>query len=143
MCDRLAEVGSAYNVGFVGPELLPALYASADISVVPSSWETFGFTVLESLASGVATIASRTGGIKEQIVDGESGRLIVITDDEATFRLDASERIAAAILELVANPDLRSKLGAGGRERVLHNFSEERLGQDLFQLFHSLCRCES
>lgn len=132
---RLSRIDSAYDLGFVGPDLLPALYASADISVIPSSWEGFGFTVLESLASGIATVASETGGIREQIIDGESGRLVETTDDEVTFRPDASERLATAILELVNDPDLRARFGAGARERVFRHFSEARLGQDLVNLF--------
>lgn len=132
---RLARIDSAYDLGFVGPDLLPALYASADICVIPSSWESFGFTVLESLASAVATLSSETGGIREQIIDGISGRLVKITDDEISFRPDAPERLANAMLELVIDTDLRDRLAAGGRERALKHFSEERLGADLVSLF--------
>jgi len=132
---RVSRLGSAYALGFVGPELLPEIYAAADISVVPSSWESFSFTTLESLASGVATVASNAGGMAEQIVDGESGRLVDLTGDACMYRPDAPQRLAAAILNLAEDPDLRAQLGIGARNRVLARFTEARLGQDLVDVF--------
>jgi glycosyltransferase involved in cell wall biosynthesis len=131
---RIAEASDIYSPGFVGPELLPVLYASADIAVVPSRWENFPFAVLEALASSLATIASRVGGIPEQIVDGESGLLVDIVS-EGDYRADAPERLTLAILRLANDPDLRVSLGAAARKRVLDSFSEGRLGEDLVRTF--------
>jgi len=137
--ERLRRIGCAYCLGFVRSEQLAALYASADISIVPSSWESFGFTVLEAMASGLAVIGGRAGGIKEQIVHGESGILIDITDDEVIHRPDAGERIASAVRMLAADTALRERLGRAARQRALTHFSELRLGAELTDIFRDVC----
>ncbi len=123
---RIPSLGSAWELGFVGPDLLPALYGSSDIAVTPSSWESFGFTVLEGMASQVATIAGAHGGMPEQIVDGES-----------THLPEAGARLAEAILRVTEDDAFRHRLADGGRKRSLDVFSERRLGDDLMNVFRS------
>jgi glycosyltransferase involved in cell wall biosynthesis len=132
--DRTRGMTSVYPLGFLEADVLPEVYATSDISIVPSSWENFPFTVLEALASGIAIVASRTGGIPEQIVDGESGRLVEIADQHSIHLSDAPQRLAAAIIEIATDPELRARLALGARERALDQFSEPRLGQDLVEL---------
>lgn len=134
---RLSRMTRTHDLGFLGPDLLPEIYASADISVVPSCWENFPFSVMESLASAVPTIAAKIGGIPEQILNGESGRLVELTDDRGRYRPDTAERLADSIVQLANSPDLRAQLGAAGRRRVLEHFSEDRLARDLVEVFRS------
>jgi glycosyltransferase involved in cell wall biosynthesis len=128
---RIREIGGIYELGFVGPDRLPELIATADISVIPSSWENFPFTVLESMASGTATVAARVGGIPEQMRDEESGLLVDTADEKSIHLSHASENLAAAILRLVDDAELRKRIGKGARERILSQFTEKRLGDDL------------
>jgi glycosyltransferase involved in cell wall biosynthesis len=128
---RVSSMSHVHLLGFQKGEVLTTIYASADIAVVPSSWENFAFTVLEAMSSGLALIATRSGGIPEQLEDGKSGMLIDIVDRDVQYRPDASEIIADAMWKLVNDPELRKSYGSMARARVQECFSEELLGRRL------------
>ncbi len=132
--ERTASMANVFPVGFQMGSKLATILASADMSVVPSSWENFPFTVMEAMASGTPVIGSRVGGIPEMIVDGETGVLVDIADGQA-YRPDAGAILADAIALLADDRDLRGRLGAGARQRVLDRFTEQRLGDDLMRVF--------
>ena len=73
------ELGIAERVSFLGrlaqPEL-PLYYSAADVSVLPSYYESFGLVALESMACGTPVIASRVGGLPTIVKDGLNGYLI-------------------------------------------------------------------
>ncbi|HKB27253.1 MAG TPA: glycosyltransferase [Methylomirabilota bacterium] len=95
-------------VSFVGPqpqERLPIYYAAADVTVVPSYYESFGMVALEAMACGSPVIASRVGGLVTTVRDGVTGFLVPESDVAAL-----AERIAA----LVADPDLGWRIGREG-----------------------------
>ena len=72
--------------------------------------------VLEAMASGLPVVASRVGGIPEEV--GEDGGLLVEAEDV--------DGIAAAVVRLAGEPDLRASLGTAGRRRVERLFTLER-----------------
>jgi glycosyltransferase involved in cell wall biosynthesis len=116
---RIHRLGLAQRVHLLGfrndvDELLPAL----DLVVHPALREGMGVALLESMASGVAVLASAVGGIPEVIEDGVSGRLVPPGDREALTRVMA---------ELLDNADQRRRLGAAGRQRVINGFSIEQM----------------
>lgn len=79
-------------------------------TVAPSLWpEPFGLVALEAAAAGKATIASNIGGLKDIIVDGETGLLVPPGDRPA---------LTAAMQRLIADGDLRQRLGTAARERA-------------------------
>lgn len=82
-------------------------------ALVTSRYETFGYTVLESMAAGAATIAPRTGGIPEIIDDGSTGLLMPPEDPDA---------LAAACLHLLMDPDTAAAIGARARSVVAERF---------------------
>ena len=95
-------------MSFVGPqpqERLPTYYAAADVTVVPSYYESFGMVALEAMACGSPVIASRVGGLVTTVRDGVTGFLVPESDVAAL-----AERIAA----LVADPDLGWRIGREG-----------------------------
>jgi D-inositol-3-phosphate glycosyltransferase len=95
-------------VSFVGPQpqdRLPAYYVAADVTVVPSYYESFGMVALEAMACGSPVIASRVGGLVTTVRDGVTGFLVQDGDVDAL-----AERIAA----LVADADLRWRIGREG-----------------------------
>jgi len=101
-----------YLLGFVrgAAELL----RSADLIVVPSIWqEAFGLSVLEMMARRKAIIATRVGGIPEQVIDGVTGLLVDPGDVGG---------LCTAIGYLLANPDIRRKLGDGAFKRAKSEF---------------------
>jgi glycosyltransferase involved in cell wall biosynthesis len=95
--------------GFVSRDELDRLYAGAAIVVCPSRREGFGMACAEAMAHGKPVVASDVGGLRDLVVDGETG-LLVPPRNPAALR--------AAIDRLLADPDLRRRLGAAGRERV-------------------------
>jgi glycosyltransferase involved in cell wall biosynthesis len=131
---KLKKISNAFPIGFLYPDKLPSIMASADLSVVPSSWENFPFSVLEAMASGLPIVAGRVGGIPEQVINGESGILVDIAKN-GTHLPDAYTILADAILDLLWDSNKRQRLGENARERVLQKFSEERLGEDLVIAF--------
>jgi glycosyltransferase involved in cell wall biosynthesis len=86
-------------------------------AVVPSLWpEPSGLVALEAMAMGKAVIASRTGGLPEIVVHGETGMLV------ATGSVADLERALSA---LMADAALRTRLGEAGRRRVAEHFSPQ------------------
>jgi D-inositol-3-phosphate glycosyltransferase len=85
--------------------VLPLYYAAADVTVLPSYYESFGMVALEAMACGSPVIASRVGGLVTTVRDGVTGFLIPEADVDAL-----AERIGA----LVADPDLRWRVGREG-----------------------------
>ena len=94
--------------GFVDRPNMPAALRRTQIHVVPSRWdEPFGLTTVEGMATGLATVASRTGGSPEVV--GEAG-LLFARDDPAD--------LAACLERVLADPALRRQLGEMARQRA-------------------------
>lgn len=101
--------------------IVNALQRHARVIVQKSLAEGFGLTVAEGMWKGRPVVASAVGGIRDQVVDGETGRLVDPHDLAATGR---------AIEELLADPVRADRLGLAGRERVRVHFTGVRhLGQ--------------
>ena len=100
------QVGVALRLhGYVPPDELPALYRSADVLALVSTYEPFGVTVREAAAAGLPLICSvRAGAAGDVAVDGENALLVDPTDRRA---------IASALGRLVREPALRERLAAG------------------------------
>lgn len=134
--NKINSLKNTFPLGFLYPDRLPTVMASADISVCPSSWENFPFSVMEAMSSGRPIIAGRVGGITEQLGEGDEATGILLELGKlGKHTPDASKLMADAIVELAADPDKQKRLGKLARERVLEHFVEERLGQDLVDLF--------
>jgi glycosyltransferase involved in cell wall biosynthesis len=107
------------NLGWLSQERVPAIYAQADIAVVPSIWvEPFGITTLEGMAAGVPVVGSRIGGIAETLVDGETG---------LHFEAGNVDQLAGALRKLLLDPSLRLRLGEGGRRRAVDLYDWDRV----------------
>ncbi|MBI4377625.1 MAG: glycosyltransferase family 4 protein, partial [Nitrospinae bacterium] len=98
------------SAGWVHFNEIYKLYESSDICVIPSLWEEpFGIVALEAMASGRPVVASRAGGLKDIVVDGETGYLVESGDVKGlTDRLDI----------LIENKSLRTEMGMKGIERA-------------------------
>jgi glycosyltransferase involved in cell wall biosynthesis len=131
---RTESMDTVRALEFRKGEALADVYANADISVVPSSWESFGFTALEAMASGIPVVTACAGGLPEIVEDAGTGILLDIAD-HGIHRPDAGIALAAAITRLADDRELRTSMGESGRERALAHFSEARLGEDLVKLF--------
>jgi glycosyltransferase involved in cell wall biosynthesis len=100
--------------GFVRHDELQGLYARAAVVACPSRREGFGVACLEAMAHARPVVATGVGGLRDLVVDGETG-LVVPPRDPAALR--------AALERLLADPELRRRLGSAGRERAREYFS--------------------
>lgn len=122
---RLLEIAEDLGVsdqvifgGQVPQAELPHILRSLDAVVCSPWYEPFGIVPLEAMASGVPVIAATVGGMIDTVVDGVTGLHVPPRD---------ASSVAAAIEQLVDNPQLRATLGAGGRERVQKKYSWDRV----------------
>lgn len=95
-------------------EDMPAVYAALDLCVSTSLEEPFGLTVPEAMAAGRAVVASRVGGLPENVCPGETGLLVPPARPAP---------LAAAVARLLADDELRAEFGARARRRVAERFS--------------------
>ena len=126
------------------PEAI-ALYSGATVFVCPSIYEPFGIINLEAMACGTAVVASAVGGIKEVVVDGETGFLVPLKQmTESPFEATEPEKfsadLAARVNQLMADPDLAARMGAAGRKRAEDFFSWEAIAQKTERLYAELLK---
>jgi D-inositol-3-phosphate glycosyltransferase len=105
---RAARLGLGEVVTFAGAQpqrVLREYYVAADVTVLPSYYESFGMVALEAMACGSPVVASRVGGLTTTVRDGVTGFLVADGDADA---------LAAGIVRLLAEPDLAWRLGREG-----------------------------
>ncbi len=127
----LPNNSNIHFVGSVSKEELPTYYRMADLHVLPatSQAEAFGIVSLEAAASGIPTIASDLPGVRTVVQDKETGLLVPSNDSEA---------LASALNTLLKNEDLREKLGAAARKRVVEKYGWDGLIDRLVEVYKSL-----
>lgn len=103
-------------LGFLAPAELAGHFDRAAAVVCPSRREGYGVVARQAMAHGRPVVATAVGGLAEAIVDGESGVLVPPGDPQALRR---------ALERLLADPDLRRRLGSAARERVRERYSRE------------------
>lgn len=91
-----------------------SLVQDFDVFALFSRWEGLPLTIIEAMLVGVPVVASDVGGVGELVVDGETGFLIEGLDPEAAER---------ALVRLLADGDLRRRMGEAGRKRAREKFS--------------------
>ncbi|TMP92747.1 MAG: glycogen synthase [Verrucomicrobia bacterium] len=124
------------------------LYSHAAVFCCPSIYEPFGIINLEAMACETAVVASAVGGIKEVVVDGETGFLVPLEQmKESPFEPLNPEKfardLAARINQLMADPTLREKFGKAARKRAQEKFSWSAIAQRTKALYESLTRSVS
>ncbi|MDQ2677792.1 MAG: glycosyltransferase [Actinomycetota bacterium] len=108
-------------LGEIDDELLWQLYASADVLVAPSRFESFGLIYVEAMMAGIPVVAVDAGAAPEVVEHGATG-LLVAADADA---------LAAALVELAADPERRRTLGLAGRRRYEERFSVHRMADGI------------
>jgi starch synthase len=118
------------------------LYSNARVFCCPSVYEPFGIINLEAMACRAPVVASSTGGIKEVVVDGETGYLVEFDQDPVTsFPRDPEKfarDLAARINEMLSDPGRCRRFGDAGRKRVEQIFSWTAIAQQTIQLYERL-----
>jgi starch synthase len=106
------------------PELR-ALFAAADVFVLPTLGDTMGLAIIEAMAAGLPVVSTRTGAVPEVVVDGATGILVQSGDVAA---------LTAALKRLAASPELRQEMGAAARRRACEMFDERLNGPKVLEL---------
>ncbi len=130
------------------PEMLPraqvvALLSAATTFCCPSIYEPLGIVNLEAMACETAVVATATGGIPEVVVPGETGLLVPIeqADDGTGTPLNPDQYVAdfaAALNEVVADPDRAAAMGRAGRERARDSFSWVAIADKTVDVYRSV-----
>lgn len=107
----------------------PSFYRSCDIFVLPSKIESFGIVFLEAWMCGKPVIGCRTGPVASVVSEGRDGLLVPYGD---------AEELSNAIVRLLADDDLRRKLGHNGREKVLRQFTWDQIVSKVENVYQML-----
>jgi glycosyltransferase involved in cell wall biosynthesis len=127
---RIAELGLGDRIHLLGlrrdvANVLQAL----DVFVLPTHQEALGTAFIEAGTMGLPSVASRVDGVPEVVVDGETGLLVPVGDSAA---------IAAALIELLADPERRRRLGETARARARERFSREAMVTGMIEVYRRL-----
>ena len=124
------SLGLGHRARFLGERHdIPAVLASVDISVLPSSSESLSNVILESMAAGVPVIATNVGGNPDLVRDGETGLL---------FPLGNEDKLVEAMEQLLAQPQLRTEYGQRARHLARNDFRLDRIRSLYMQLYREL-----
>ena len=131
----------------VNPEHLAVMYNICDCTISVSDAEGFGLATLESLACETPIVVTMTGGLQEQVTDGENwfgiglepASKAIIGSQEIPFIYEdrLSQEVVVDALKKIYNmtKEERELLGKAGREHVLKNYSPEKYAKEWAQVF--------
>ena len=126
----VASMGMQDSVIFHGASVETArLLRAADIYVQPSHYESFSNALIEAMATGLPAVASRVGGMRDCIVDGENGLFANPQDP-----MDLARKLRS----LLDNPQLAARLGAKARETMVSDFAEPLIMGRFAELFENI-----
>jgi len=121
--------GVSNSILFVGPlygEDKLAAYVDSEVYVLPSRYETFPMTILEAYACGKPIVASRVGGLKDLVIDRETGLL---------FEPGNVAQLAKSIFNLLNSNDVAKEMGLKGKNFVRENFTIEKVMKRLEKVY--------
>jgi glycosyltransferase involved in cell wall biosynthesis len=125
-----AQLGIADRVRFLGRrEDVPQLLAACDVFALPSLYEGSSLAVLEAMGAGIPIVSSAIGGTEELVDDGRSGLLAAPGDAGA---------LAAALRQVLGDPELRESLAARARERVEAGLTREAMATSVEGVYREL-----
>ncbi len=130
--EEAAGLSCVRLIGHIAHEDLPELLRSMDVGVVPSVYDDpFPLVPLEMMACGLPVVAFRAGGLKESVLDGETGFLVENRNVQA---------LAEALERLIENASLRGQMGEAARRRVEEYFTWERHVDQLLEIYERIIR---
>ncbi len=131
--DLIHSLGLGHYVQFVSgvpDERIVELYAEAELAVVPSLYEGFSLPAIEAMATGTALVATDGGALPE--VTGRDG------DTVLSCPAGDAGALAAAIARGLDDADLRARVGAAGRERVLARWTWRRCAEQTVEQYREV-----
>jgi starch synthase len=148
---QLVEKAKAEHPGviwideMVDKKTVRELYSHASVFCCPSIYEPFGIINLEAMACETAVVATAVGGIKEVVVDGETGFLVPLDQmTESPFEPKDPEKfardLATRINQLMGDPALCEQFGKAGRKRAEEKFSWPAIARETEALYKKLLK---
>jgi colanic acid/amylovoran biosynthesis glycosyltransferase len=122
---ELGLAGAVEFAGAVGQDEIRDRYAAADAFCLPSFAEGVPVVLMEAMAMCLPVVTTRVMGIAELVDDGESGLLVPP---------GRADELARALGRLARDPELRRRLGRGGREKVVAEFDVRESGRQLARI---------
>jgi glycosyltransferase involved in cell wall biosynthesis len=122
--------GWDHRVLFSGQVLdVPRRLETSDVFVLASLWEGFPRSILEAMRAGLPVVVSDVGGVRESVIDGETGYVVPPRDPQA---------LAGRLAELLADAGLRRSLGAAGRARYEAEFTFDAMLYKTFKVWEAV-----
>ena len=122
--------------GLLEKQDLYELYRMADVGIVPSLFEPFGYVAVEMMMHELPVIVTATSGLDE-VVDDTCGLKIPVTVLPEKVEIDAA-LLAEKILYLLEHPVEAKLMGENGRRRFLDNFSSEIFRENMLRMYKSI-----
>jgi polysaccharide pyruvyl transferase CsaB len=126
LCDTLSIRDRVEFLGWVGAGDMPAFFASLDINLITSKYETFPYALTEGARAACATIASRVGGIPKLIDTEVSGLL---------FKPGDADSLARCLTRLYRDPGLRERLGRSLFAKTARSFSLDKTADTQLDIY--------
>jgi glycosyltransferase involved in cell wall biosynthesis len=124
---QASDAGVAQRFLFTGwRDDVPELLASFDVYALPSLFEGLCYAVIEAQAAGVPVVATPVGGVRENVVEGETGLLCEPRDPVS---------LAAGINRLLDDREEAARLAAEAKRRVFERYSERRMVDETIALY--------
>jgi glycosyltransferase involved in cell wall biosynthesis len=125
-----AEIGLGEDVRFLGERSdVPDLVATFDVAALSSDYEGSPLSVMEYMEAGKPVVATRVGGLPDLVEDGVNGLLVDPQDPAA---------LAAALVEVLRDPERAARMGEAGRRRRREEFSIEATARAVGDLYEEL-----
>lgn len=121
--------------GFIDKKELYKLYSIADIGVVPSAHEEFGYVALEMIMNGLPVIVNECSGLAEIIEDGYNGLYVSITKETADDEKLSVNALSEKIFCLLTDKVLRQKFRKNGRLRFKERYSREAFIEKMLNFY--------
>jgi glycosyltransferase involved in cell wall biosynthesis len=116
---EIKRMGIEKNVLFAGfRKDIPSVMNAVDLLILPSVVEGFGYVLVEAMAAGKPVVATNVSSIPEIVLDKKTGILIDVHQPE---------QLAEAVLKILENKDAAKEMGILGKERVLQNFTIDKM----------------
>lgn len=129
-----SQLGLGSSVHFLGalePHELPAIYTAVDVVVLPASLqESFGMTLIESMACGTPVITSALPGVRSVVTDGRDGMFVMP---------GSASELANTIRHFFSLPaSVRREMGEVGRKKAKRQYTWCSIGDRLDELYHQV-----
>ena len=132
---EVRDLGLLDQVRFLGERGdIPTVLAATDLFVLTSLWEGLPRSIMEAMASRLAVVSTDAGGVRELVLDGETGYVVSVGDVEA---------LGGRMADLLSDPALCRAMGEAGFQRVKERFTEEQMVTAMEAIYREVLEASS